>query len=219
MGKSLPKQYLMLGDQPILAYSLMAFGLCSSIDKIYLVVPKADIDYCHHKIVLPLKLVTEVELVPGGPERQHSVYNGLCKIEDRRGVVVIHDGVRPFVKHDHIDICVQEASETGACIMAVPVADTLKEVNSSGFIDKTIERKGVWQAQTPQAFEVGLIVRAHEKARGDGFVASDDALLVERLGDPVKVVAGDRNNLKITTPEDLRNAQAMLAFYSKEGQV
>jgi 2-C-methyl-D-erythritol 4-phosphate cytidylyltransferase len=103
--------------------------------------------------------------------------------------------------------------ETGACILAVPVADTLKKVNSSGLIDNTIERKGVWQAQTPQAFEYELITQAHEKARVDGFIASDDALLVERLGNKVKIVTGNRNNLKITTPEDLRIAQAMLAFF------
>jgi 2-C-methyl-D-erythritol 4-phosphate cytidylyltransferase len=213
MGNSIPKQYLKLGDHPILAYSLMAFSLCSSVDKLYLVIPESDVDYCCHKIVRPLKLITDIQLVPGGSHRQFSVYNGLRKIEDRPGIVVIHDGVRPFVKPDHIQICIQGAREAGACILAVPVADTLKKVNSSNLIDGTIERKGVWQAQTPQAFAYDLITQAHEKARVDGFIASDDALLVERLGQQVKIVTGNRNNFKITTPEDLRIAQAMLAFY------
>lgn len=212
MGNSIPKQYLMLGDHPILAYSLMAFSACNSVDKLYLVIPESDIDCCRHKIVLPLKLAIDIQLVPGGSQRQLSVYNGLRKIEDRQGIVVIHDGVRPFVKPDHIQICIQGAMETGACILAVPVADTLKKVNSSGLIDDTIERKGVWQAQTPQAFEYELIIQAHEKARVDGFIASDDALLVERLGKKIKIVAGNRNNFKITTPEDLRIAQAIRAF-------
>lgn len=213
MGNSIPKQYLTLGDRPILAYSLMAFSLCSSVDKLYLVIPESDVDYCRHKIVLPLKLSIDIQLVPGGPQRQLSVYNGLRKIEDRQGIVVIHDGARPFVKPEHIQMCILGARETGACILAVPVADTLKKVNRSGLIDNTIERKGVWQAQTPQAFAYDLIIRAHEKAREDGFIASDDALLVERLDNKVKIVTGNRNNLKITTPEDLQIAQAMLAFY------
>ena len=213
MGNSIPKQYLPLGGHPILAYSLMAFSVCSSVDKLYLIIPESDIDYCRHKIVQPLKLSMDIQLVPGGPQRQLSVYNGLREIEDRQGIVVIHDGARPFVKTDHIEMCIQGARETGACIIAVPVADTLKKVNRSGLIANTIERNGVWQAQTPQAFEYDLITRAHEKARDEGFIASDDALLVERLGNKVKIVKGDRNNLKITTPEDLQTAQAMLAFY------
>lgn len=213
MGNSIPKQYLTLGDHPILAYSLMALSVCSSVDTLYLVIPESDMDYCRHNIVRPLKLSTDIQLVSGGPQRQLSVYNGLRKIEDRQGIVVIHDGVRPFVKPEHIKKCIQGARKTGACILAVPVADTLKKVNGSGFIDSTIERKGVWQAQTPQAFEYDLIIRAHEKARVDGFIASDDALLVERLGHKVKIVTGNRNNLKITTPEDLQIARAMLAFH------
>lgn len=212
MGGSIPKQYLMLGEHPVLAHCLMAFSLCSSVDKLYLVVPESDMNYCRHKIVQPLKLATEIQLVPGGSHRQISVYNGLCQIEDKRGIVVIHDGVRPFVKPDQVQTCIQGASEAGACILAVPVADTLKKVNSSGLIDRTIEREAVWQAQTPQAFEYDLIILAHEKARVDGFTASDDALLVERCGGKVKIVTGARNNFKITTPEDLRIARAMLAF-------
>jgi len=212
MGDSIPKQYLMLGDHPVLAYSLMTFSLCRRVDNLYLVVPESDMDYCRHKIIRPLKLNRDIKLVPGGPQRQLSVYNGLREIEDRQGIVVIHDGVRPFVTTDHIRICVQGAEETGACILGVPVADTLKKVNRSGLIDNTIERKGVWQAQTPQAFAYELIIRAHEKARVEGLIASDDALLVERLGRKVKIVTGNRNNLKITTPEDLRIARAMITF-------
>lgn len=212
MGNPVPKQYLTLGDHPILAYSLMAFNLCRCVDNLFLVVPEADMDYCRHKIVAPLKLNRDIKLVPGGPQRQLSVYNGLREIEDRRGIVVIHDGVRPFVTPEHIQICIRGAEETGACILGIPVADTLKKVNRSGLIDNTIERKGVWQAQTPQAFAYELITRAHEKARVDGLIASDDALLVEHLGHKVKMVTGNSNNLKITTPEDLRIARAMIAF-------
>lgn len=212
MANSIPKQYLLLGDQPILAYSLTAFDLCRSVDTLYLVVPESDVDYCRHKILAPLKLSMDVQLVPGGSHRQFSVYNGLCKIEGKKGIVVIHDGVRPFVNPDHIHACIQGAKETGACIVAVPVADTLKKVNRSGLIVNTIDREGVWLAQTPQAFEYDLITKAHEKAMADGFIASDDALLMERLGREVKIVAGSRNNLKITTPEDFQIARAMLAF-------
>ena len=219
MGNSVPKQYLMLGDHPILVHSLMAFSLCRLVDNLYLVIPESDMDYCRQKIVWPLKLGIDIKLVPGGPQRQLSVYNGLRKIEDRQGIVVIHDGVRPFVTPDLIRICVQGAKETGACIPAVPVADTLKKVNRSGLINHTVAREGVWQAQTPQAFAYELITQAHEKARVDGFIASDDALLVERLGAKVKIVTGNRNNLKITTPEDLRIARAMITFDRMNEQI
>jgi len=212
MGNSVFKQYLMLGDHPVLAHSLITFGLCGLVNNLYVVVPESDMDYCLQKIVRPLKLGIDIKLVSGGPQRQLSVYNGLRKIENKRGIVVIHDGVRPFVTPGLIQVCVQGAEETGACIPAVPVADTLKKVNSSGLVSQTVERKGVWQAQTPQAFAYELITRAHEKAMVDGFIASDDAFLVERLGGKVKIVTGGRNNFKITTPEDLRIARAMIAF-------
>lgn len=209
MGSSKPKQYLLLGNRPILAYCLRAFDLCAAVDKLYLVVPESDMDYCRFEIVLPLQLKKGVQLVAGGPLRQVSVYNGICQIQDKQGLVVIHDGIRPFIRPDCIQRCINGAEETGACVLAVPVADTLKKVNRSGLIDGTVDREGIWQAQTPQVFAYELIVRAHEKARGEGFIASDDAALVERLGGRVKIAAGDRNNLKITTPEDLQYARAL----------
>lgn len=211
MGEPTPKQYLKLGKRPIVAHSLLTFGRCSGVDSIFLVIPGSDQYFCSTQILRPLKLDKNVRMVTGGSFRQHSVYNGLCAIEDKPDIVVIHDGVRPFVQPDEIRLCIEEARKTGACILAVPVADTLKKVNDLGQVENTIERQGVWQAQTPQAFQYDLIVRAHERARSDGFEASDDAQLVERLGSRVSIVAGNRRNIKITTPEDLDIARAMLA--------
>jgi 2-C-methyl-D-erythritol 4-phosphate cytidylyltransferase len=212
MGGSIPKQYLLLGNFPVVSHSLMAFDDCRAIDRLYLVVPEPDVDYCARKILRPLRLAKPVQLVPGGAQRQLSVYNGLCRIEHKQGMVLIHDGVRPFVDPDHIRSCLEGAGETGACIPAVPVTETLKNVSSAGVIENTIDREGIWQAQTPQAFSYDVIMKAHAKARKDGFLASDDALLVERLGEKVRVIAGNKDNLKITTPEDLQTARAILAF-------
>lgn len=211
MGESIPKQYLKLGERPILAHSLLTFDRCFEIDSLFLVIPGSDKYFCSTKILRPLKLDKDVRLVAGGSFRQQSVYNGLRAIEDKPDIVVIHDGVRPFIQADEIRLCIETAWKTGACTLAVPAADTLKKVNKLGQIENTIERQGVWQAQTPQAFVYDLIVRAHEKARNDEFIASDDAQLVERLGRQVAIAAGNRRNIKITTPEDLDIARAMLA--------
>jgi len=211
MGGSVPKQYLLLQKIPVVSYALKAFDACRAVDRLYLVVPAADIEHCRREIVQPLELGTPLELVPGGAQRQDSVFNGLCRVQDRAGMVLIHDGVRPFVDADLIRLCLEGAKETGACIPAIPVNETLKKVDSTGLIERTIAREGIWQAQTPQAFRYELIMAAHRKAKEEGFLASDDALLVERLGASVKIVAGKKENLKITTLADLRIAEALVA--------
>ena len=204
------KQYLMLCDRPIVVHTLLAIQSCNLIKRIILVVPAQDLDFCRQKILIPLKLYDQVQLVAGGEERQDSVFNGLQSIDDKEGLVVIHDGVRPFVKASQLVGCINEARETGACILGMPAFETVKQEDGSGCIAKTLDRTNLWLVQTPQVFQYKIISQAHRKARENGFKASDDAVLVERLGYKVKIIRGAASNIKITTPEDLRMGEAIL---------
>jgi 2-C-methyl-D-erythritol 4-phosphate cytidylyltransferase len=203
------KQYLDLAGRPILAHSIMVFDTCELIDNIFLVVPKEDIEYCRNNIIPLMELKNGLNLVPGGKQRQNSVYNGLRAIDKKTDTVVVHDGVRPFIQPEELKLCILGARKFGACILGIPAGDTIKYVGTSGFIEKTLERDSIWLAQTPQAFKYELIIRAHETAWQDGYMGSDDACLVERLGVGVKIINGSKNNIKITVREDLAVARAI----------
>ncbi len=209
MGASVRKQFLSLGDRPVICHTLNAFDQCSDIDAIYLVVPPDDIENCLEKWCSSITFHKKIQVVPGGRERQDSVYQGILAVSDQRsGIVVIHDGVRPFITPQLISACAQEARRSGACIAGIPVQDTVKQVRSHT-IQKTLDRNVLWTAQTPQAFEITRIRTAHENARKDGVVGTDDAMLIERMGWPVRIIEGSRLNIKITTPEDLALAEAI----------
>jgi 2-C-methyl-D-erythritol 4-phosphate cytidylyltransferase len=154
-------------------------------------------------------------VVAGGTTRQASVYQGLIAMEKKMSstdLVVIHDGVRPLVTVKQIESCVGSAEKYGASIMAVPAHETLKQAGRDpDVIEGTLTRKDVFLAQTPQVFKYDLIRDAHERALKDGFTGTDDAMLVERMAYPVRVVPGSRTNLKITTPDDLVLAKALIA--------
>ena len=204
------KQYLELAGQPILSYSLITFDACTLIGEIFLVVPKEDIDVCQNKIISVLNLKKKVHLVSGGVYRQDSVYNGLLSISNKTNTVVIHDGVRPFIRPEDLTSCIVCAKDVGACTLGTPVNDTLKRVDKSQIIEETMDRESVWLIQTPQAFQYDLILKAHETARRDGVVGTDDASLVERLGKGVKIIKGSKLNIKITVKEDLVVANALI---------
>ena len=208
MKDSVQKQYLPLAGRPVLSHTLAVFDGCNLISKIFLVVSQKDFDYCRNNILRMLK--KEIKLVAGGKERQDSVYNGLIAVGENNGIVIIHDGVRPFANKEMIESCVRGAIKHGACIIGVPVQDTLKRISRSGDIEKTIERNNIWLAQTPQAFQYEILRKAHENARLKGHAGTDDAFLVEQMGTPVKIIKGNKNNIKITTREDLRLAEAIL---------
>lgn len=213
------KQYLDLAGRPILAYSIMVFDTCELIDKIFLVVPREDIEYCRKKIIPLMELKNGLNLVPGGKQRQNSVYNGLQAIDKKTDTVVVHDGVRPFIQSHELESCIKGARKFGACILGVPAGDTVKCVSKSGFIEKTLSRDRIWLAQTPQAFKYELIIRAHEVAQRDGYAGSDDASLVERLGKNVRIINGSKNNIKITVREDLVIARAMLDAINRKPSI
>lgn len=215
------KQYIEAGGVPILGRTLMVFDACEAIADIVLAIPPEDMAYCRQSILNPLHIRKTVHLVPGGEERQDSVYNALRAMVDLYPqadldfqMVAIHDGVRPFVQTGAIAESLERAQKTGACVLGIPAFDTVKEVNEEGRIQKTLPRERMWLAQTPQSFRFRMILAAHEAARRDGHRGTDDASLAERLGKPVAMMPGDRNNIKITTPEDLRLAEALLRMDS-----
>lgn len=212
MGSTQRKQYLVLAGQPILALTVKAFDATPDVERIVLVVPGEEIDYCRQRIVADARISTDILLVPGGARRQDSVCNGLQQLDDDQGIVLIHDGVRPLVSTQLIAACIQGTRRWEACIPVVEVIDTLKQTDSAGVIRWTVPREGLHTAQTPQGFRLALIREAHRRAMQEGWQATDDASLVERMGVSVHTIAGDRTNIKITTPDDLSWAEIFFAL-------
>ena len=212
MKRRRAKQFLPLAGRPILASTLAVFDACPRIRRIFLVVPENAFDFCRRHILSDRDSNVPVMLVAGGAQRQDSVYNGLVAMDGARGdqVVLIHDGVRPFVPAVMIDACIDGARRLGACIPAIPLHDTVKKIGDAGSVTGTIDRSGLRLAQTPQAFGYGVVRSAHEQARRDAYQGTDDASLVERLGQPVGIVDGSPFNIKITSPQDLAVADALV---------
>jgi 2-C-methyl-D-erythritol 4-phosphate cytidylyltransferase len=194
----------------------MAIDRHANLDRIALVVPEEDLTWCRTAILGPLSLDHDIQLVVGGRRRQESVLNGLIALDGDDGIVMIHDGVRPFVRSSLIDRCLAGVQATGACIPAIAATDTLKQVDSRGVIVGTLDRQGIRLAQTPQTFSLPLIRRAHQLAARQGFAATDDASMAEFAGETVIVVPGDRDNIKITTPQDLVVARAILENWNAD---
>ncbi len=209
MGADRPKAFLPLSGLPLLAHTLRKFEDCPAVIEILPLVPGEEVSFCRELISKAgLKKIPRV--LPGGPERQDSVYAGLQAIVGSPDVVMIHDGARPFVSAELIEKVLGAIEHWPAVAAALPVGDTLKEVSPEGQVLQTLDRSRFWVMQTPQSFRYDLILRAHEQARAEGFSGTDDASLVERLGIPVRVISGSRFNMKITTPEDLILAEALL---------
>lgn len=203
MGCDLFKQYLVLDDVPVLVHTLSKFERASIIDDVILVVPEDYVEYSKRAIVEKYDLSKVGSVLAGGKERQDSVKKGLDTVNDNTNIVVIHDGVRPLVSEELISVSVTAALEYSAVALGVPVTDTVKSVDCGGFIERTVDRKSLWSAQTPQTFRREVIKKAYEKAYDDNFYGTDDASLVERIGINVRMIMGSYDNIKITTPEDL----------------
>lgn len=215
MGASRNKQYLDLAGRPILAHTLELFQQHPAIEAIYPILPADDLDFCRSEIVDRFAIDKVRQLIVGGVERQDSVFNALKTLDAEGGlaadsVVLVHDGVRPLFDVTLIPDLLETVGKHGACVVGVPVKDTVKEI-VDGRITGTPPRHSLWLAQTPQAFRFELLLRAYQCAERDGFRGTDDASLVERLGEPVMVVEGNYRNLKVTTPEDLLIAEVLLA--------
>lgn len=212
MGASINKQYLLLAGRPILAHTLSVFEGASFVDGVFVITPEDEIPFCRDQVVERYGFTKILGIVAGGAERQHSVLNGLRAMEGTAAdddVVLIHDGVRPFVSTDVLARATAVAREDDGALVAVPAKDTVKTVED-GIITGTPPRETLWLAQTPQAFRYAVIRAAHEIADAERFLGTDDAMLVERLGRSVRIVVGDYRNIKITTPEDMVLAEAFL---------
>jgi 2-C-methyl-D-erythritol 4-phosphate cytidylyltransferase len=210
MGGDIRKPYLSLGGIPILGCTLKPFARSAQFAEIIVVVAADDMTACYHEVLAPLGLSVAVRMVAGGRERQESVFKGLTACRGRdEDLVLVHDGVRPLVTEALISACLSAAAKHGAGIVAVPSSDTLKKSLADGRIAHTLSREAVWCAQTPQAFRLGLLRAAHRKARQEKFSGTDDAQLVERMGQPVFIVPGHRTNIKVTHPDDLVLAEAI----------
>lgn len=211
MGGRMPKQFLSLGGQPLVLHSLRVLQTSSIVHEIILAVPQNDMDYCLQEIVAKHHFTKVTKVVPGGAERQDSVRHALEAVHDDVDVVLVHDAVRPFLTERMIEDVVSTARARGAAIIAVPMKDTVKQVGADHVIERTVDRAGLWLAQTPQAFRRDWLLAAHRKAHGAGVRATDDAYLMEWFGYPVSVVEGSGENIKVTRPEDMVIGEAILA--------
>lgn len=209
MNSDINKQYIEIAGKPVLSRTLQVFEDCNKIDEIILVVNSQDIFYCKENIVGFNHIHKVKALVAGGTERQVSVYNGLMEVSSSCNIVLIHDGARPFISRKCIEDSIDAACEYGAACVAVPVKDTIKMADDEDFIAMTLERSLLWSIQTPQAFRYDLIMEAHKKSKESGYMGTDDAVLVERLGIKTKLVMGDYSNIKITTQEDICIGEAL----------
>ena len=210
MGRKVAKQFLPLGDKPMLAHTLLMFQRASEIDDIIPILSQEDMESCLRDVIEQFHITKVRTLVVGGKERQDSVMNGLRKLEKDASIVLVHDGVRPFVTAEMIRESVEHAKKGECVAVGVPLKDTIKEVDDRRQVRHTLERSRLWAIQTPQAFPVKTLKRAYEEAYKHNVYGTDDAMLAERAGFTVRVIMGSYENIKITTPEDLILAEEIL---------
>lgn len=208
------KQFIELNKKPLIVHTLERFIRDSWCQKIHLVVHRSDAE-AMRKIVRNYQLEDKLELVHGGEERQHSSYLGLKSLQvEGDHIVMIHDGARPFIKQEYLHELAEKAKRVGAALLAVPVTDTIKQRIDDQL--QTLNRDTLWAAQTPQAFIYEKIMEAHEQARSEKFLGTDDISLIERMSLPVEIVEGSVQNLKLTNPDDLLRAKWILEEWSEE---
>lgn len=202
------KQFIELEGKPVIIHTLTVFENDPMCEEIKLVINEKEVPL--FESLLESYGISKVsEMVPGGKERQDSVYNGLLRMENAE-IVLVHDGARPFIRQEVIRRLVEKAKQDGAAIVGVPVKDTIKKVNPDLLIEETVERAALWMIQTPQAFQYSILQKAHLQAKEEQYMGTDESSLVERIGMPVHMVEGDYENIKLTTPEDLIVAEAIL---------
>ncbi len=210
MGSKKPKPFLLLGNQPIIWHSINAFSRVKSV--VQIIIPTSH-EWHEHVSDICSKIPNnqiDFKIILGGKERQYSILNGLDHVQENVNYIAVHDAVRPLITPDLIVKTHEQAVLYGGAIVGVPAKDTIKKVDDFLSIKQTPERDGLWQAQTPQIFNKKLLLKAYESATKDNFIGTDDSSLVERVGGTVKVVEGNRSNLKITYPIDLNIAEMIL---------
>ena len=209
MDSDLNKQFIHIYDKPILAYTLEAFEACDSIDEIVVVAREEEI-FLVAELIDTYDIQKVGQVVAGGATRQDSVMCGLREVQGRYLLVAVHDGARPFILPQTIDQAVFEAEKSGACIVGVPMVDTVKRCGANGFIESTVDRNALWLVQTPQVFKTDMLIEAHKSAKAAGISLTDDAMALERLNIAVKMLEGNYDNIKVTTSADLALGETIL---------
>jgi 2-C-methyl-D-erythritol 4-phosphate cytidylyltransferase len=210
MGGTIPKPFLPLGGREILARTLEVFEACGAIAEVWVIVAPELTTFCQQTIVERYGFRKVQGVIAGGATRQESVWHGLQRLADSIDLVIVHDGVRPFVTDTMVQDTLAHAARYGAAVTAVPVQDTLKRVSATGDIETTVSRDRLWRVQTPQAFQRQLLQAAFVHAREQKVMATDEAGLLESFGQRVTVVPGSERNIKVTTPDDLLLAENVL---------
>ncbi|MGC4378157.1 2-C-methyl-D-erythritol 4-phosphate cytidylyltransferase [Fictibacillus sp. Mic-4] len=203
------KLWIELAGKPILSHTIQVFENDPWCREVILVGNTSELDQLKH-LKASYQFCKVTQIVPGGEERQQSVFEGLKRLTGDDSIVLIHDGARPFIGQDSIHQLVQLTEKTGAAVIAVPIKDTVKKVMDHQVVT-TIDRSSLWAVQTPQAFRLSIVFDAHKQAAQENYIGTDDASLVERYGQTVSIVEGDYFNIKLTTVEDLVIAKAILS--------
>jgi 2-C-methyl-D-erythritol 4-phosphate cytidylyltransferase len=209
MNMDINKQFIKMHDKEVVSYTIDAFYNNEDIDEIIVVI-REDEEQFFVKHIINKYMYKNIKIAHGGKERQDSVYNGLKKVNANCNIVIIHDGARPFIKGEIINESIREANLNNAVVVGVPVKDTIKVVNSDNIIKDTPDRKYLWAVQTPQVFNYKVLMDAYENAYNKGYYGTDDAMLVEYLGQEVKMIMGSYENIKITTKEDISFGEQIL---------
>lgn len=204
------KLFQRLDDRPVLAHTLARLQDCARVDQIYPIVPVEEVEFVREQIVRPGGFSKVVDVLPGGLLRQDTLLRALVRIGPGTELVLLHDGSRPLVTQELLLRTIAAAEVHGAATCAVPVHDTIKNLSRENFINGSLERRRLRAIQTPQVFRYDILLRAHEQASRENFYGSDEVLLVERIGERIKVVAGSHLNLYVATREDLTLARALL---------
>lgn len=210
MGGRTAKPFLELDGREILARTLDIFERFKVIDEVWVIVAAKDFRACRQGIVERYGFRKVRGILVGGASRQESVWRGLRRIDAGVDIVVVHDGVRPFVTESVLQEVLTSAARHGAAVAAIPLQDTLKRVSEKGEVEATVPRENLWRTQTPQAFQRHILMAAYRQALDQGIRATDDAGLLESMGHTVRVVPGLESNVKITTPEDMILCEQLL---------
>lgn len=210
MGSKINKQFINIDNDPILVHTLNKFEQSNYIDEIILIAKEEEVEYCRKEIVRKYGFKKIKKIIKGGKERQDSIYNGILALDERSDIVLTHDGARPFVRKQNIEDGIKGVLEYDACVIGVPVKDTIKVVDDDKSVHHTPKRSMLWAAQTPQCFWKSILQKGYEYAINEGIVGTDDSSIVEKAGYDVKMIMGNYDNIKITTPEDLIIAESLL---------
>ncbi|MBI3890049.1 MAG: 2-C-methyl-D-erythritol 4-phosphate cytidylyltransferase [Candidatus Wallbacteria bacterium] len=217
LGGSLPKQFQDLCGVPVVARTVWAFDRSGAVDRILVAVPARFLEHARNEVFGAVQWRVKPEVVEGGKERWESVSRCLELLDESVEHVLVHDGARPLVTSSLVRRLVEQVRESGAVVAALPERNTLKRVGPGGAIVATVDRRDIWEAQTPQAFKLSTLKQAYANVVEGGDAPTDDSALVERLGFRVRVVEGEPQNLKITTEFDL-NLARVLVLAMEEGR-